>query len=60
MYNVEYLNHFLPEKDYWWFKGQRIIVDNLIKKYKTKKKILYLMLVVEQVSILYIKKNMEK
>ena len=38
MHNIEYLNHFLLEKDYWWFKGQRIIVDNLIKKYKTKKK----------------------
>jgi len=38
MHEVEYLNHFLLEKDYWWFKGQRAIVNDLIKKYKIKKK----------------------
>ena len=37
MYKFQYLNHFLLEKDFWWFKGQRIIIDNLIKKYKIKK-----------------------
>ena len=38
MHEVEYLNHFLLEKDYWWFKGQRAIINDLIKKYKIKKK----------------------